>query len=45
MQQAISRRALLSRQLLEAARRCPEFMSRFGAGSRLAALAGALDQA
>jgi hypothetical protein len=45
MQQAISRGALLSRQLLEAARRCPDFMSRFGAGSRLAALAGALDQA
>jgi signal transduction histidine kinase len=45
MQQAISRGALLSRQLLEAARPCPDFMGRFVAGSRLAALAGTLDQA
>ena len=40
MQQAISRGALLSRQLLEAARPCPDFMGRFVVGSRLAALAG-----
>ena len=45
MQQAISRRALLRRQFLEAARPCPDFMGRFVAGSRLAALAGTLDQA
>jgi signal transduction histidine kinase len=45
MQQAISRGALRSRQLLEAARPCPDFMGRFVVGSRLAALAGTLDQA
>ena len=44
-QQAISRGPLLSRQLLEAAGPCPDFVGRFIAGSRLAALAGTLDQA
>jgi signal transduction histidine kinase len=45
MRHAITRGALLSRQLLEAARPCPESIRRFVAGSRLAALAGTLDQA
>ena len=45
MQQAISRRALLRRQFLEAARPCPDFMGGFVAGSSLAALAGTLAQA
>lgn len=45
MRQAISRGALLSRQLVEAARRCADFMGRFVAGSRFAALAGTLDEA
>lgn len=45
MRQAIARGALLSRELLEAARPCPDFMGGFVAGSRLAALAGTLDQA
>ena len=35
---------MLSRQLLEAARPCPDFVGRFVAGSRFAALAGTLDQ-
>jgi signal transduction histidine kinase len=43
MQHAITRGALLSRQLLDAAR--PESIGGFVAGSRLAALAGPLDQA
>jgi signal transduction histidine kinase len=45
MQRAIARAALLSRQLLDAARPCPESIGRFVAGSRLAALAGTLDEA
>jgi signal transduction histidine kinase len=45
MQHAIRRGALLSRQLLDAARPCPESIGGFIAGSRLAALAGTLDQA
>ena len=45
MQHAITRGALLSRQLLDAARPCPESIGGFVAGSRLAALAGTLDQA
>jgi len=45
MQQAISRGALLSRQLLEGWAAMPDFMGRFVAGSHLAALAGSLDQA
>jgi signal transduction histidine kinase len=45
MRHAITRGALLSRQLLEAARPCPESIRGFVAGSRLAALAGTLDQA
>jgi signal transduction histidine kinase len=45
MQHAITRGALLSRQLLDAARPCPESVGGFVAGSRLAALAGTLDQA
>jgi nitrogen-specific signal transduction histidine kinase len=45
MQHAITRGALLSRQLLDAARPCPESIGGFVAGSRLAALAGSLDQA
>jgi signal transduction histidine kinase len=44
MQHAITRGALLSRQLLDAARPCPESIGRFVTGSRLAALAGTLDQ-
>ena len=45
MQQAIARGVLLSREFLEAARPCPDFMGGFVAGSSLAALAGTLDQA
>ena len=45
MQHAITRGALLSRQLLDAARPCPGSIGCFVAGSRLAALAGTLDQA
>ena len=45
MQQAIARGALLSRQLLDAARPYPGSIGGFVAGSRLAALAGSLDQA
>ena len=45
MQHAITRGALLSRQVLDAARPCPESIGGFVAGSRLAALAGTLDQA
>jgi signal transduction histidine kinase len=45
MQHAITQGALLSRQLLDVARPCPESIGGFIAGSRLAALAGTLDQA
>jgi signal transduction histidine kinase len=45
MQHAIMRGALLSRQLLDVARPYPESIGGFLAGSRLAALAGSLDQA
>jgi Enolase C-terminal domain-like len=45
MRHAITRGALLSCQLLDAARPCPESIGGFVAGSRLAALAGTLDQA
>jgi len=45
MQEAIARAALLSRQLLDAARPRFESIGGFVAGSRLAALAGTLDQA
>jgi signal transduction histidine kinase len=45
MQEAITRGALLTRQLLDAARPCPKSSGEFVAGSRLAAMAGALDQA
>jgi signal transduction histidine kinase len=45
MQQAIARGALLSREFLEAARPCPDFMGGFVAGSSLASLARTLDQA
>ena len=45
MQHAITRGAVLSRQLLDAARPRPESIGGFVAGSRLAALAGTLDQA
>jgi signal transduction histidine kinase len=45
MQHAITRGALLSGQLLDAARPCPESIGVFVAGSRLVALAGTLDQA
>jgi signal transduction histidine kinase len=45
MQHAITRGALLSRQLLDAARPFPESVGGFVAGSRLAALADTLDQA
>ena len=45
MRHAITRGALLSRQLLDAARPCPESIGRFVSGSRLAALAGTLDRA
>ena len=45
MQHAITRGALGSRQLLDAARPRPESIGGFVAGSRLAALTGTLDQA
>jgi signal transduction histidine kinase len=45
MQHAITQGALLSRQLLDAARPCPESIGGFVAGSRIVALAGTLDQA
>lgn len=45
MQHAITRGALLSRQLLDVARPYPESIGGFVAGCRLAALAGSLDQA
>ncbi|MGY3492769.1 MULTISPECIES: sensor histidine kinase [unclassified Bradyrhizobium] len=45
MQHAITRAALLSRQLLDVARPYPESIGGFVAGNRLAALAGSLDQA
>jgi nitrogen-specific signal transduction histidine kinase len=45
MQHAITRGALLSRQLLDPAPRCPESIGGFVAGSRFAALADTLDQA
>jgi signal transduction histidine kinase len=45
MQEAIARDALLSRQLLDAARPCPESIDGFVAGSRCAAMAGSLDRA
>ncbi|MER9757126.1 ATP-binding protein [Mesorhizobium sp. M0166] len=45
MQEAITRGALLSRQLLDAARPCPKSIDGFVAGSRLAAIAGTLDRA
>jgi signal transduction histidine kinase len=45
MQHAITRGALGSRQLLDAARPRPESIGVFVAGSRLAALTGTLDQA
>ena len=45
MQEAITRSALLSRQLLDAARSRPKSIDGFVAGSRLAAIAGTLDLA
>ncbi|RAZ91787.1 ATP-binding protein [Mesorhizobium hawassense] len=45
MQEAVTRGALLSRQLLDAARPCPKSIDGFVAGRRLAAIAGTLDQA
>jgi signal transduction histidine kinase len=45
MQEAITRGALLSRQLLDAARPPPTSIDGFVVGSRLAAIAGTLDQA
>ena len=45
MQEAITRGALLSRQLLDAARPCPKSIGGVVAGSRLAAMACTLDQA
>jgi nitrogen-specific signal transduction histidine kinase len=45
MQEAITRGALLSRQLLDAARPSPKSIEGFVSGSRLAAMAGTLDQA
>ncbi|MBR0695762.1 nitrogen regulation protein NR(II) [Bradyrhizobium lablabi] len=45
MRHAITRGALLSRQFLDTARPCPASIGGFVAGSRLAALAGTLDQA
>jgi len=45
IQHAITQGALLSGQLLDAARPCPESIGVFVAGSRLVALAGTLDQA
>jgi signal transduction histidine kinase len=44
MQEAITRGALLSRQLLDAARPRPKSIDGFVAGSRLAAIAGTLDR-
>jgi signal transduction histidine kinase len=44
MQEAITRGALLSRQLLDAGRSCPKSIGGFVVGSRLAAIAGTLDQ-
>ena len=44
MQEAITRGALLSRQLLDAARPRPKSIYGFVAGSRLAAIAGTLDR-
>jgi signal transduction histidine kinase len=45
MQEAITRGALLTRQLLDAARPCPKSSGELVAGSRLVAMAGALHQA
>jgi hypothetical protein len=45
MQHAITRGALLSRQLLDGGRPCAESIGGFVAGSRLAALVGTLDRA
>ena len=45
MQEAITRGALLSRQLLDAARPRPKSIDGFVAGSHLAAIAGTLDRA
>jgi signal transduction histidine kinase len=45
MQEAITRAALLNRQLLDAARPRPKSIDGFVAGSRLAAIAGTLDRA
>lgn len=45
MQKAITRGALLSRQLLDAARPRPKSIDGFVSGSRLAAIAGTLDRA
>jgi signal transduction histidine kinase len=45
MQEAITRGALLSQQLLDAARPRPKSIDEFVAGSRLAAIAGTLDRA
>jgi signal transduction histidine kinase len=45
MQEAVARGALLSRQLLDAARPCPKSIDGFVAGSRLAAIASTLDRA
>jgi K+-sensing histidine kinase KdpD len=45
MQEAITRGALLSRQLLDAARPRPKSIDGFVAGSRLATIAGTLDRA
>ena len=45
MQEAITRGAVLSRQLPDAARPCPKSIDEFVAGGRLAAMAGTLDRA
>jgi signal transduction histidine kinase len=45
MQEAITRGAMLSRQLLDAARPRPKSIDGFVSGSRLAAIAGTLDRA
>jgi signal transduction histidine kinase len=45
MQEAITRGAMLSRKLLDAARPRPQSIDGFVAGSRLAAIAGTLDRA
>jgi hypothetical protein len=45
MQEAFMRGALLSRQLLDAAQPCPKSIGGVVTGSRLAAIAGTLDQA